>query len=73
MRDSKWRHFAGEIILDCVRCYCKYGISYRDFEEMMQECGIEVNHTTLFRWVKQYAREIVKRLRWHYRPRSGES
>jgi transposase-like protein len=33
----KWRHFHGEVILQCVRWYCKYGISYRDLEEMMRE------------------------------------
>jgi hypothetical protein len=35
MGDFKWKHFRGEIILGCVRWYCKYGISYRDLEEMM--------------------------------------
>ena len=73
MRDFKWKHFTGEIILSCVRWYCKYGISYRDLEEMMQERGVEVDHTTLYRWVQQYAPEIEKRLRWYYRPRLGES
>jgi transposase-like protein len=33
----KWRHFEGQIILLCVRWYCKYGISYRDLEEMMAD------------------------------------
>ncbi len=46
MRDFKWKHFQGEIILGCVRWYCKYGISYRDLEEMMLERGVEVDHTT---------------------------
>jgi transposase-like protein len=32
--DFKWRHFMGEIILWAVRWYCKYGVSYRDLEEM---------------------------------------
>jgi transposase-like protein len=73
MGDFKWKHFTGEIILSCVRWYCKYGISYRDLEEMMQERGVEVDHTTLYRWVQQYAPEIEKRLRWYYRPRLGES
>jgi IS6 family transposase len=38
----KWRHFHGEVILQCVRWYCKYGISYRDLEEMMVERGVEI-------------------------------
>jgi transposase-like protein len=37
MSEFKWRHFSGEIILQCVRWYCKYGISYRDLEEMMAD------------------------------------
>jgi transposase, IS6 family len=65
MRDFKWRHFAGDIILHCVRWYCKYGISYRDLEKMMAERGIDVDHTTLYRWVQSYAPEIEKRLRWY--------
>lgn len=40
---------------------------------MMLERGIEVDHTTLYRWVQQYAPEIEKRLRWTYRPTLGES
>lgn len=65
MSDFKWRHFAGDIILNCVRWYCKYGISYRELEEMMEERGIDVDHTTLYRWVQTYAPQIEKRLRWH--------
>jgi hypothetical protein len=41
----KWRHFQGELILQCVRWYCKYEISYRDLEEMMLERGLTVDHT----------------------------
>jgi len=73
MSDFKWKHFRGEIILGCVRWYCKYGINYRDLEEMMIERGVEVDHTTLYRWVQQYAPEIEKRLRWYYKPTLGES
>ena len=36
----KRRRFPVEIILLCVRWYCKYGISYRDLVEMMQERGV---------------------------------
>jgi len=60
-----WRHFAGDIILYCVRWHCKYGISYRDLEEMMRARGIAVDHTTIYRWVQAYAPEIEKRLRWY--------
>jgi hypothetical protein len=36
------------VILLCVRWYCRYGISYRDLEEMMGERGVGVDHTTLY-------------------------
>ena len=67
MSDFKWRYFAGDIILQCVRWYCKYGISYRELEEMMEERGICVDHTTLYRWVQTYAPQIEKRLCWYRR------
>ena len=45
MSDFKGRRFPVEIILVSVRWYCKYGISYRDLEEMMTERGVVVDHT----------------------------
>ncbi|NYF88762.1 transposase-like protein [Edaphobacter lichenicola] len=45
----KRRRFPVEIILVCVRWYCKYGITYRDLAEMMQERGVEVDASTIFR------------------------
>ena len=59
--DFKWRHFEGEIILWAVR-WC-----YRDLEQMIGECGIGVDHCTIYRWVQTYAPKIEKRLRWHWR------
>ena len=47
----KWRHFQAEIILLNVRWYCRYALSYRDLQEMMQERGVEVDHSTINRWV----------------------
>lgn len=67
MSDFKWRHFQGEIILWAVRWYCRYGVSYRDLEQMMGERGVGVDHSTIYRWVQKYAPEIEKRLRWHWR------
>ena len=67
----KRRRFPVEIILLCVRWYCKYGISYRDLAEMMQERGVAVDPSTIFRWVQRYAPEIEKRVRPYQGPRSG--
>jgi transposase-like protein len=66
-KEFRWRHFKGEIILWAVRWYCKYGIGYRELEEMMAERGVEVDHTTLYRWVQSYAPELQKRLKWYYK------
>lgn len=59
----KWRHYAPEPILLCVRWYCRYQLSYRDLEEMMRERRLDVDHSTVFRWVRRYAPEINKHVR----------
>jgi transposase, IS6 family len=59
----KRRRFPIAIILLCVRWYCKYGISYRDLAEMMQERGVAADQSALFRWVQRYAPEVEKRIR----------
>ncbi len=63
----KWKHFQPEIILLNVRWYCRYALSYRDLEEMMAECGLSVDHSTINRWVLQYGPELDKRCRSHLR------
>ena len=39
----------------------------------MLERGLEVDHTTLYRWVQHYAPEMEKRLRWFWKPSMGYS
>ena len=63
----KWKHFVGEIILLNVRWYLKYPLSYRNLKEMMTERGIQVDHSTIMRWVHQYSPEIEKKVRRHLR------
>ena len=64
-RPFKWRHFQAEIILLNVRWYCRYPLSYRNLEEMMLERGLEVDHSTINRWVLDYAPELDRRCRPH--------
>ena len=52
MSKFKCRHFEGEIILWAVGWYCRYGISYRDLEQMMGERGVPVDHSTIYRWFR---------------------
>jgi hypothetical protein len=58
--------FKAEVILWAVRWYLMFPISYRDLELMLQDRGVEVDHTTLFRWIQAYAPELEKRIRPHY-------
>ena len=67
MNPFKGRHFQRDIILWAVRWYCKYGISYRELREMLAERGVNVDHSTIYRWVQRYAPEMEKRLRWYWR------
>jgi transposase-like protein len=59
----KWKHFQKEVILNCVRWYLRYSLSYRNLEDMMLERGIKVDHTTIYRWVIEISPEIDKRSR----------
>jgi transposase-like protein len=67
----KGRQFTAEIILWAVRWYLQFPISYRDLERMFSDRGIQVDHTTLFRWVQAYAPELEKRIRPHLRMTNG--
>ena len=59
----KWRHYESEIVFTCVRWCLRYSLSYRDLAEMTAERGLSVDHSTIFRWVQDYAPEIDKRTR----------
>ena len=67
-----WKHYQGEIILLNVRWYCSYGLSYRNLVEMMEERGLILVHTTIMRWVHQYAPQIDTKIRPHLK-RSDKS
>jgi IS6 family transposase len=60
--EFKGRHFEGEILLWAVRWYCRYGVSYRDLEQMLGERGVSVDHSTIYRWVQKYAPESLTRI-----------
>ena len=37
-----------------VRWYLRFGLSYRDVEELLAERGVEVDHVTVYRWVQRF-------------------
>ena len=51
-----------------IRWYIAYPIRYRQLEEMLEERGVEVGHSTLNRWVVRYAPLLVRQFRNRKRP-----
>jgi transposase-like protein len=43
-----------EVIVLAVRWYLRFGLSYRDVEELLAEPGIDVDHVTVHRWVLRF-------------------
>ena len=43
-----------------VRWYLRYGLSYRDVEELLAERGIDVDHVTIYRWVQQFTPLLIE-------------
>jgi transposase-like protein len=46
--------FPADVIVLAVRWYLRYGLSYRDVEELLTERGVEVDHVTIYRWVQRF-------------------
>jgi len=55
--------FPPEVITLAVRWYLRFGLSYRDVEELLAERGIEVDHVTVYRWVHRFAPEFAEAAR----------
>jgi transposase-like protein len=51
------------VILLAVRWYLRYGLSYRDVEELLAERGIEVDHVTIYRWVQRFTPLVIEAAR----------
>ena len=72
MLKMKGMRFPKEIILVCIRWYAAYALSYRNLEEMMEERGVSVDHSTVNRWAIRFLPLLEKIFRRHKRP-VGES
>src|SRR6201998_3068732 len=70
-RSFKGRQFTAEVILWAVRWCLMFPVSYRDLALMLQDRGVEVDHTTIFRWIQAYAAELEKRIRPYLRMSNG--
>jgi transposase-like protein len=46
--------FPSDVIVVAVRWYLRFGLSYRDVEELLTERGVQVDHVTIYRWVQRF-------------------
>jgi transposase-like protein len=60
---TKWRQYEETIIRVCVSWYLRYPLSYRDLAEMMEERGLQPDHSTLWHWVKTYSTVLANIVR----------
>src|SRR5207237_10907712 len=66
--DCKGAHFPPEVILMGVRWYVAYPLSTRHVEALMEERGVEVDHSTINRWVIKYSPQLEEAFHRHKRP-----
>jgi IS6 family transposase len=55
--------FPPEVIVVAVRWYLRFGLSYRDVEELLIERGVEVDHVTIYRWVVRFTPQLANAAR----------
>ena len=55
--------FPPEVITLAVRWYLRFGLSYRDVEELLADRGIEADHVTVYRWVRRFTPLLVEAAR----------
>ena len=60
--------FPIDVILVCIRWYVAYPLSYRHLEEMMEERGVSVDHSSINRWTIRFLPLVEKMARKHKRP-----
>nr|WP_181375585.1 IS6 family transposase [Polaromonas sp. E3S]AWD72112.1 transposase [Polaromonas sp. E3S] len=71
MLTAKGMRFPIDVILVCIRCYAAYPLSYRHLEEMMEERGVFVDHSSINRWAIRFLPLLEKVFRKHKRPVGG--
>ncbi|ADJ29259.1 Transposase-like protein [Nitrosococcus watsonii C-113] len=58
MIDFKGHRSEKDLILICIRWYLAYPLSYRNLADMMEERGVEVDHSTIYRWVRKFTPKL---------------
>ncbi|WP_262551437.1 IS6 family transposase [Staphylococcus simulans] len=54
MNYFKYKQFNQDTITVAVDYYLRYALSYRDISEILRERGVNVHHSTVYRWVQEY-------------------
>ena len=67
----KGMRFPIEVILVCIRWYAAYPLSCRHLEEMMEERGVTVDHSTVSRWAIRFLPLLEKTFRKYKHPVGG--
>ena len=60
MNHFKGKQFQKDVIIVAVGYYLRYNLSYREVQEILYDRGIEVCHTTIYRWVQEYGRVLYQ-------------
>lgn len=68
MISFKGKHFLKPIILMAVRWYVAYALSYRDIEELLLERKLNVDHSTINRWVIEFAPQLAESFKTKKKP-----
>jgi len=68
MISFKGRHFPKDMILMAVRWKLAYPLSYRDIEELMEERGARVDHSTVQKWVVHFSPQLENAFRKRKKP-----
>ena len=71
MLTTKGMRFPIDVILVCIRWYAAYPLSYRHLEEMMEERGVFVDHSSINRWAIRFLPLLEKVFREHKRAMGG--
>ncbi|PXF04148.1 IS6 family transposase [Listeria monocytogenes] len=60
MNHFKGKQFQQDVIIVAVGYYLRYNLSYREVQEILYDRGINVSHTTIYRWVQEYGKLLYQ-------------
>ncbi|KAA8325921.1 hypothetical protein FE409_08735 [Leuconostoc carnosum] len=72
MNHFKEKQFQQDVIIVAVGYYLRYNLSYREVQEILYARGINVSHTTIYRWVQEYVQKELKIKLYYATPSSPQ-